>query len=163
MITSLSDGLAQIKTIRSLFENSKYLRARADYLSLCDALDSPQCSLDKETTDTLKFELSKCDMIISELLGKCDEIDSAIYYTSEPVESGNWIYGSECDGVTTHYSIDDDGQMSLHVRGVMSDLPLFEQLCVIYEIGLYSQWVPFCTDSTLLKQIGRYFRMQVQM
>jgi hypothetical protein len=153
-LVTVNDGLAKIKAISSYFENSKYLRAREEYISFCDALNNPDTSLDKESINTLTFELSKYGALIQELLAKSAEIDLAIQHTSEPVESGTWIYGSECDGVVTHYSIDEDGQISLHVRGVMTDLPLFEQLCVINEIGLYSKWVPFCTDSALLQQIG---------
>ena len=97
----------------------------------------------KDLYESLKFELGRADEVVQEMLKKCEHIDAALKHTSEPVENSEWIFGSECDGTTTHYILEYDGTISLHVRGILTDVPLFEQLCVIYEIGLYSQWVPF--------------------
>ena len=153
-VTCLEEGLEKIRRIKNNISNSKYLAAREEYLSLRCALDRLKDSKYRELYESLMFEFGKYDDEMQQMLVKCEDIDDALRSTSEPVEGTKWIFGSVCDGITTHYFLENDGTISLHVRGILTDVPLFEQLCVIYEIGLYSKWVPFCSQSHMLSQIG---------
>lgn len=35
----------------------------------------------------------------------------------------------------------------------VQDIPIFEQLAVLYEVALFNQWMPFCSQSDLLQQL----------
>ena len=69
-------------------------------------------------------------------------------------EQMKWVFGSRYLGVTTHYVVRPDGLLTLHVDGVVDNLPFFEQLCVINEIDLFKEWVPFCYSSEMLHRVG---------
>ena len=153
-IDSVEDGLKRIGTIRNHISLCEYLAARKEYLALRSAVNRLEPLQYKYLYNSLNFELGRCDDEIQLMLHKCEDIDAAMKSTAEPVEDTKWIFGSEHDGTTTHYILEYDGTMSLRVKGIVTDVPLFEQLCVIYEIGLYSKWVPFCSESQMLKQIG---------
>ncbi len=47
-----------------------------------------------------------------------------------------------------------DGLLTLHVEGVVDNLPFFEQLAVLNEIDMFREWVPFCHSSDMLHRIG---------
>ena len=42
----------------------------------------------------------------------------------------------------------------------MDDAPIFEQLAVVRETGLFNTWAPFCNKSKLLAYLGRYVVVQ---
>lgn len=65
-----------------------------------------------------------------------------------------WQFGSRYLGVTTHFVVRPDGLLTVHVEGVVDNLPFFEQLAVINEIDLFSEWVPFCHSSEELHRVG---------
>ena len=66
----------------------------------------------------------------------------------------DWTVGSVQDGITTKYFIDKDGFINLKVEGEMKNLPLYEQLVVIWEVTLYHLWVPYCSESKIVKSFG---------
>jgi hypothetical protein len=68
-------------------------------------------------------------------------------------QSDDWILSNHHFGVDTHYKIDDDGLLLLKMEGNQHDVPLFEQLAVVYEVSLFSKWAPFCSSSSLVSQI----------
>ena len=47
-----------------------------------------------------------------------------------------WSIGSTQEGITTKYFIDRDGFINLKVEGEMENLPLYEQLVVIWEVNV---------------------------
>jgi hypothetical protein len=57
-----------------------------------------------------------------------------------------WNYGMDLLGITTHYRQcpEDENSMIVKMEGVMGELPIFEQMAVIHELDLYSEWAPFC-------------------
>ena len=55
--------------------------------------------------------------------------------------------------------MDEDGSVWLKCEGMMKDkvrAPIFEQLAVVRETGLFNEWAPFCNKSRLLTHLGRY-------
>ena len=63
--------------------------------------------------------------------------------------------GSTSQGITTKYYIDEEGFINLQVTGEMENLPLYEQLVVIWEVALYHVWVPYCSVSKIIKSFGK--------
>eukprot|EP01041_Mallomonas_annulata_P001304 gene1304-2518_t len=59
-------------------------------------------------------------------------------------EHEQWIYGVSMFGVVTHYMIQSDGSLRLRLQGSNVEAPVFEQLAVFREPGLYYKWLPFC-------------------
>jgi len=59
-------------------------------------------------------------------------------------------------GISTFYKMDSEGDGSIWVKleGTLAGVPLFEQLAVVREVGLFSEWVPFCNHSTFVRKIG---------
>ena len=71
-------------------------------------------------------------------------------------EHDEWTVGSSQDGITTKYFVDEKGLINMKVEGEMKDLPLYEQLVVIWEVALYHLWVPYCSESKIIKSFGEH-------
>mmetsp|Transcript_9975 Transcript_9975/g.15056 ORF Transcript_9975/g.15056 Transcript_9975/m.15056 type:complete len:432 (+) Transcript_9975:90-1385(+) len=141
-----------VSVIVNYIDQHMYLSAQSEYEKLMSILSNTELWKDRETkADNIRSQLSAVKPKIDLMLKRCEDINAAYKSTSAPVD--NWRFGCEVDGITTHYMIDDDGFISLRAEGILENIPLYEQLFAIYEIGLYKTWVPFCTSSKLLKQI----------
>lgn len=71
-------------------------------------------------------------------------------------EHDEWTVGSSQEGITTKYFVDEKGLINMKVEGEMKDLPLYEQLVVIWEVALYHLWVPYCSESKIIKSFGEH-------
>jgi hypothetical protein len=75
--------------------------------------------------------------------------------TLQEWEDPDWKLSQTFQGISTWYKHDvDDGSLWVKLRGVTSDVPLFEQLVTVREVDLFSLWVPFCSKSYLLQRIA---------
>ena len=58
-------------------------------------------------------------------------------------------------GIETFYRREEDGSLSLKLQGEVSDVPLFEQLCILREVDLYYKWSPFCSSSFTVADLDK--------
>lgn len=83
------------------------------------------------------------------------DVNNAIAVSESDLDD-TWIHGMTLLGITTCYKLDESsGMISVRLQGNVDDLPLFEQLCVIYEVDLYKDWIPFCENSTFIHKLGQ--------
>ena len=66
-----------------------------------------------------------------------------------------WIHSQTSHDASTFYRRETDGTLSIKIEGRLSGASLFEQICVLREIDLYSEWAPFCAKSRKLAQLGQ--------
>lgn len=88
-----------------------------------------------------------------------ESITSAVGSNDSP-----WIHAMTLLGVTTSYLLLDNGLLRLKIEGSTDDLPLLEQVAVLREADLFTEWVPFCDQASLLHHICHnellaYFRV----
>ena len=70
-------------------------------------------------------------------------------------ESENWTLAQTLFGISTYYRREDDDSLSIKMEGELRGLPLFEQVAVLREIDLHSNWAPFVTSSLTLAQFDK--------
>jgi hypothetical protein len=87
--------------------------------------------------DEVEYALSNMSLDQSLAAAKSDASASA----GGSGDQVKWQFGSSYLGVTTHYVQRPDGLLTLHVEGIVDNLPFFEQLAVINEIDLFKEWV----------------------
>ncbi len=93
----------------------------------------------RELLDMLKERIQKVDETLHEIESNSDD----------------WIHGLDYFGISTYYKVSSDRNLlTVKLEGIMEDLPLFEQVCVLYETDLYKLWVPFCDDSVKIFTLG---------
>ena len=109
---------------------------------------------------TINNMFSKCKLIDEAYMGMCSVICALNgrynIITALEWDYESWTIGSTAQGITTRYHVDDDGCINLRVEGELEDLPLYEQLVVIWEVALYRTWLPYCSQSRVIKKIGKY-------
>lgn len=71
------------------------------------------------------------------------------------VEDEDWTLSQTLFGITTSYRREDDGTLSVKLEGELTGVPLFEQLAVLREVDLYTEWAPFCSKADKLTQVGK--------
>lgn len=92
--------------------------------------------------------------IFHELTVRYHEIDQTIVECTSSHDQ--WTLGSDRFGVPTYYRVDDDGLLCVRLEGTQ-ETPIFEQMAVLYEVALHSEWVPFCDRSNILKKMCTLF------
>ncbi len=140
--------------ILGLIEDSKLLAAKEKYDKLMQYISSE--SVDKnEFFYDLQKKLSQNKDKISQMIERVDRTNGAIREASgDALEGrGDWTLGSELFNVLTYYKLEDDGLLSVRMETDQDDVSIFEQLAVLYEVNLYTEWIPFCSDSKLISQI----------
>ena len=70
-------------------------------------------------------------------------------------EQEEWTLASSLFGVDTFYRREEDGSLSLKLQGEVSDIPLFEQVCVLREVDLHYKWAPFCSSSFTVADLDK--------
>lgn len=70
-------------------------------------------------------------------------------------KNADWTLAQTLFGVTTHYRREDDGSLSIKLEGEMSDVPLFEPVCVLREIDLHCTWAPCVTSSLTIAHLDK--------
>lgn len=100
------------------------------------------------------FSTLRAHPIIQQMLERSSMVRESLHSVDE---SGDWILGAEMYGITTTYKKceDDENAIVVKIEGTMDDLPLFEQMAVLHEVDLYTEWAPFCTDSVLIDKVGK--------
>jgi hypothetical protein len=132
----LSDVVAKAK-------DYQYLAAKEAYEKLVQYLYINNLEKDINVIALLK----KNEIIINEMLERAHETQKALDSCALDKSHGiDWIYVSTYLGVTTHYAIQSDGTVAVHLHGLVEDLPFFEQLAVINEIDLFKEWVRIVVD-----------------
>jgi hypothetical protein len=87
---------------------------------------------------------------LTQLTERCEQVNEALALVAKSNE--RWILATNMLGVTTHYLIGDDGLLWVRMESTQHDVPLLEQLAVVYEVGLFNTWIPFCTESSLISR-----------
>lgn len=153
--------VSTLNDILELINESRLLGANKLYEELLGGIEENFRNEDTELILKLMNENSK---IIDEMKVRANiakKILETISFgeNSDENESENenrWIYGMTMLGVTTHYKVDkDNGYITVRLEGLIDDLPLFEQLCVIHEVDLFKEWVPFCNASKMIAKLGQ--------
>lgn len=67
----------------------------------------------------------------------------------------DWTLSQTLFGVTTYYRREADSSLSIKLEGLVSGVPLFEQVAVMKEVDLHSKWAPFCSSSLTIKDIDK--------
>jgi hypothetical protein len=132
-----------------LIESTRYLAALNEYSVLTDSLSKEPIELQH-----IVQELIDGDTPLQTMRARAEKITQTLEFEHD---SDDWILGAEMFGIVTHYRKCEDDPTSIVVKieGTMNDLPVFEQLAVFYEIGLYKDWAPFCTASELIDLHGK--------
>jgi hypothetical protein len=130
--------------VLQLIGDSRLLAAKKAYDKI---MCSPENCLDN--ADSMIIHKT----VLDQMLERCQEVDRSIELVSS--ENENWILATNYLGVTTHYMIGDDGLLWVRMESTQADVPILEQLAVVYEVELFKKWVPFCNDSRLIARISK--------
>jgi hypothetical protein len=122
-----------------LLKDSRYLAARDVYNKLSEeekffAIANP---IHNAIVDMMLERVGEIDRAIE--IGKIDD---------------TWTLGLTYFGITTHYRVESDGFLTLRLEGILEDMPIFEQAAVIHELGLFKNWMPFCSESKMIRKTG---------
>jgi hypothetical protein len=133
----------RLSDVFSLMTDCRYLAAYQKYEELVADEQTKQFmeSISEETKEKLNM-----------LATRAEEIKRALHYEDE---GDDWILGNTMFGINTFYRMGSDGNMKVKLEGLMEDLPLFEQIAVMYEVELFKEWVPFCQASDLVEKVDR--------
>jgi hypothetical protein len=71
------------------------------------------------------------------------------------VDDADWTVASKSGGITTSYRREEDSSFTVKIHGGMENIPIFEQICVLKEVDLYSTWAPFCSSSQSIADIDK--------
>jgi len=93
--------------------------------------------------------------IIDIAIERAEAIDIAIDEAADNSITTNWLDGGTMFGCHIFYNIDEKNLLTVRLEGILDDFPIFEQLCVIHEIDLFQEWVPFCNDSKLITKFSK--------
>ena len=135
--------------------NYQYIQSKCKYDKLQEIIK--KCSQEENESllqGTVIF-ISKYEEEFKQIIIRANETNVALCSTSLQDHDIEWLFASEYLGVCTHYAIQSDGLIAVHLHGNVENLPFFEQLAVINEIDLFTDWVPFCSSAQVLKRIGR--------
>lgn len=150
-----SNVIELVKDILVHAANYQYLQSKVKYdklqVILKNCLSSDGDSLSEATrafVDQYKDEFQQ-------IVTRAAETELALSSISLEAHEFEWMFASEYLGVCTHYSVQSNGLIAVHLHGNVDNLPFFEQLAVINEIDLFTQWVPFCSSAEVLKRIGK--------
>ena len=139
-----------LERILYLDSNLRLLAARDVYDTVKIFIESNQVKEeDKERILTRWMEKDLVEKFET-IVRRSEEIRKIIHDCSDNLDG--WTLGSELFGISTYYRVEEDGFLSLRMEGVQ-EIPIFEQLAVLYEVSLFNHWIPFCSQADLLKQI----------
>ena len=137
-------------------EKTRLLAARGVYEEITNTLTTNTSGLSKRDQETIQNRLAEIDGVVQQMLQRAAEADDTIASWDHSVDSNSgWTLGSELLGIQTHYKLEEDGLLMVRMEALSDDLPIFEQLAVINEVDLFSEWMPFCSKSTLVAKMGR--------
>lgn len=137
-------GLEGIEKIIELISDCKYLSAY-------ELLKNSNKLIDMNENERDNHIKSIIDIAIE----RAKAIDIAIDEAADNSITTNWIDGGTMFGCHTFYYIDEKNLLTVRLEGILDDFPIFEQLCVIHEVDLFQEWVPFCNDSKLITKFSK--------
>lgn len=146
---NLNEIKNKINKIKYLNSNLRILASKKELNSLNEIITSNQYLNEEKEQILLEYNLNSS--LFNLIIKRSNEIENIIEDTSQSLF--DWILGSEIFGISTYYRVDEDGYLLLRMEGIQ-EIPIFEQLAVLYEVALFNQWMPFCTQSELLQQIS---------
>lgn len=130
-----------MEDIKKLIYDARYFAAKKLYLEISQSTELDVIS-----------SLNSNKTMIDFLLERCENIQHTMEMTS--TDNNDWLLVSDRLGVKTYYMMGADGLLWVRMEGSQHDVPLLEQLAVVKEANLYTQWVPFCSESKLIKAIS---------
>lgn len=133
-----------METVLGLIDDARLLAAKKEYDKIMRSPD--KCS---ECADAMSDHKPAIDL----MLERCAEVDRSIELVS--AENEDWILATRYLGVSTHYMLGDDGYLWVRMESAQADVPVLEQLAVVYEVELFKTWVPFCTNSRLITRLSK--------
>lgn len=140
-----SAALQEMKRVLDLIQDSRLLEAKKSYTKI---LENPIISSDDSSL------IQSNSSLLTQLLTRHDEIQETFTLTSS--KNPNWILATNMLGVSTHYMIDSDGYLMVRMESTQHNIPLMEQLAVVYEVSLFNKWIPFCTESSLISRLSLF-------
>lgn len=129
--------------VLNLIDDARLLAAKKEYDKI---IQSPEkCIRYAESMSANKDR-------INQMLERCGEVDKSMKLVS--AQNEGWILATNYLGVSTHYMLGDDGYLWVRMESTQADVPVMEQLAVVYEVELFKTWVPFCSDSRLITRLS---------
>ncbi|GMI05392.1 hypothetical protein TrVE_jg13648 [Triparma verrucosa] len=154
----------QLQTVLDLIEDERHLEAEKLYSSLLSSVP-PSSSSSSSKASKIKFaskaskDLQKYHDLHSqnvERLEKLKRVAAKMRTSKEALSSSeNWTVAQTLFGITTSYRREADDTLSIKLEGELSNVPLFEQLCVLRETDLFHLWAPFVPRSKKLLQVTK--------
>lgn len=92
--------------------------------------------------------------LIVHIKDRRDQGVKALKEFNESNEADDWQFGQTMLGVTTSWKPDEDGSIWIKLEGLVDGVDIFNTISVIREVDLYSVWIPFCSQSFLLQEMG---------
>jgi hypothetical protein len=134
----------------SLTIQSKLTAAAAVYQQLLDYIAT---IANGEEKTVLEGYIAVLKPIADQMYTRLQAVEDAL--RAADVNIGDeWTYGLTYFGITTHYKQSADGCISVRLEGVLNDVGLVEQAAVIHEMDLFSEWIPFCSNSLTMTKLG---------
>jgi hypothetical protein len=139
-----------LERIFYLDANLRLLAARDVYDTVKILIESNQMIEEEKEKILARWMEKELSEKLETIVRRSEEIRKIIHDCSETLDG--WTLGSELFGISTYFRVEEDGLLSLRMEGVQ-EIPIFEQLAVLYEVSLFNYWIPFCSQADLLQQI----------
>lgn len=133
-----------MEEVLSLISDARLLAAKKVYDKI---LESPEKCLESE--HLIKENESK----LATMVERCAHVDKAMSLVAS--ENPDWTLATDYLGVRTHYMLTDDGLLWVRMESTQCDIPVMEQMAVVYEVEWFKRWIPFCNDSKLLARLSK--------
>jgi hypothetical protein len=150
MAMLLEEFEKSLERIFYLETNLRLLAARDVYDTVKISIESNQMLEEEKEKILARWMEKELSERLETIVRRSEEIRKIIHDCSETLDG--WTLGSELFGISTYYRVEEDGLLSLRMEGVQ-EIPVFEQLAVLYEVSLFNHWIPFCSQADLLQQI----------
>jgi len=160
----IPDAAAELlKTLDENIVSKRLLAARDVYDSLIRMLEeenSEGLTVTDEDRAGIQQQMKDRSSEIEKMLVRSDKtkqvIASGLFTdgSEEPPSEENWLLGANLFGTRTWYKEADSGLISVLIRGNQKEIPIFEQLCVVHEVDMWNEFVPFCVQSELVSNVG---------
>jgi hypothetical protein len=134
-----------MENVLDLISDSRLLAAKQAYDKLVENPD--QCMAEAES-------MRENEKKITTMTQRCAQVDHAMALVAS--ENPNWTLATDYLGVKTHYMLGDDGLLWVRMESTQCDIPVVEQLAVVYEVEWFKLWIPFCNDSRLIARLSKF-------
>ena len=132
-----------MEEVLNLISDSRLLAAKESYDKIMQSPD--KCM---QYADIISANETK----LTTMVERCGHVNKALALVA--ADNPDWILATNFLGVTTHYMLGDDGLLWVRMEATQSDVPVMEQMAVVYEVEWFKLWIPFCSDSRLISRIS---------